>query len=301
MTPVVLAARAVPAAWWDLLVEPWGYGFMQRALLVTVVASVVAALLSCWLVLIGWSLMGDAVSHAVLPGVVLAYLLGVPFAAGAFLFGVGAVALIGWVRATSRVKEDAAIGVVFTTVFAVGVVLVSVTPSQVDLSHILFGNVLGVSDADVWQVVVLGAVAAAVLVLRRRDLTLYAFDRVHAQVIGLPVRRIGVLLLGLLAVSVVVALQAVGVILAVAMLITPGATAYLLTDRIWRMLWVAPAIAAGCAVVGVWASYALDVASAGLVVVCQGLAFGAAHVTARVRHRRAARAGRPGKALAARR
>lgn len=301
MTPVVLAARAVPAAWWDLLVEPWGYGFMQRALLVTVVASVVAALLSCWLVLIGWSLMGDAVSHAVLPGVVLAYLLGVPFAAGAFLFGVGAVALIGWVRATSRVKEDAAIGVVFTTVFAVGVVLVSVTPSQVDLSHILFGNVLGVSDADVWQVVVLGAVAAAVLVLRRRDLTLYAFDRVHAQVIGLPVRRIGVLLLGLLAVSVVVALQAVGVILAVAMLITPGATAYLLTDRIWRMLWVAPAIAAGCAVVGVWASYALDVASAGLVVVCQGLAFGAAYVTARVRHRRAARAGRPGKALAARR
>lgn len=294
MTAAVVAAVAarVPAAGgWELLTEPWQYAFMQRALLVTVVASVVAALLSCWLVLIGWSLMGDAVSHAVLPGVVLAYLVGAPFAVGAFLFGAGAVAVIGWVRATSRVKEDAAIGVVFTTVFAVGVVLVSVTPSQVDLSHILFGNVLGASDADVWQVVVLAVLAVVVLVLGRRDITVYAFDRVHAHVIGLPVRRIGVLLLGLLAVSVVVALQAVGVVLAVAMLITPGATAFLLTDRIWRMLWVAPAIAAGCAVVGVWASYALDVASAGLVVVCQGLAFAAAYVVARVRDARATTTG----------
>ena len=288
------AALAVQAAGgWDLLIEPWQYQFMQRALLVTVVASVVAALLSCWLVLIGWSLMGDAVSHAVLPGVVLAYLFGAPFAVGAFLFGTGAVALIGVVRAGSRVKEDAAIGVVFTTVFAIGVVLISVTPSQVDLTHILFGNVLGVSDADIWQVLVLAALAFAVLVLLRRDITLYAFDKVHGHVIGLPVRRTGVILLGMLAVTVVVALQAVGVILAVAMLITPGATAYLLTDRIWRMLWLAPVIAAGCAVVGVWASYALDVASAGLVVVCQGLAFAVAFVVARWRSapRAAGRAG----------
>jgi manganese transport system permease protein len=298
----VLAAVA-PSAW-DLLVEPWQYQFMQRALLVTVAASVVCALLSCWLVLIGWSLMGDAVSHAVLPGVVLAYLWGMPFALGAFVFGAGAVGLIGWVRSTSRVKEDAAIGVVFTTVFAFGIVLVSVTPSQIDLSHILFGNVLGVSDADIVQVVVLAIAAATVLVLRRRDITVYAFDRVHAHVVGLPVRRIGVLLLGLLAVTVVVALQAVGVVLAVAMLITPGATAYLLTDRIWRMLWVAPVIAATCGVVGVWASYALDVASAGLVVVCQGLAFAVAYLVSRLRrsggqgaprrpHRAPARAVRP--------
>lgn len=285
LAALAAAAPLSTAGGWELLVEPWRYEFMQRALLVTVVAGVLAALLSCWLVLIGWSLMGDAVSHAVLPGVVLAYLVGVPFAVGAFLFGAGAVAAIGWVRATSRVKEDAAIGVVFTTVFAFGVVLVSVTPSQVDLSHILFGNVLGVSDGDVLQVLVLALLAGTVLVLKRRDLTLYAFDRVHAHVIGLPVRRLEVLLLGLLAVSVVVALQAVGVVLAVAMLITPGATAFLLTDRIWQMLWIAPTVAATCAVVGVWASYVLDVASAGLVVVCQGLAFGAAYVTARLRRR----------------
>lgn len=284
------AAAAVPASFWDLLAEPWQFAFMQRALLVTVVASIVCALLSCWLVLIGWSLMGDAVAHAVLPGVVLSYLLGAPFAIGAFLFGIGAVALIGGVRETTRLKEDAAIGVVFTTVFAVGIVLVSVTPSQVDLSHVLFGNVLGVSDADVVQVLVLAALAFAVLVVLRRDITLYAFDRVHGHVIGLPVRRIGALLLGLLAVTVVVALQAVGVVLAVAMLITPGATAFLLTDRIQHMLLVAPAVAVAAAVVGTWGSYVLDVGSAGLVVVCQGLAFALAWAVARRRDRWAGRA-----------
>lgn len=271
----------------NLLAEPWQYAFMQRALLVTLVAAVVSALLSCWLVLVGWSLMGDAVSHAVLPGVVLSYLLGLPFAVGALVFGVGAVALIGGVRETTRLKGDTAIGVVFTTVFALGVVLVSTTPSQVDLSHILFGNVLGVSDADVVQVVVLGAGTAAVLLHQRRRLTHHAFDRVHAHVVGLPVRRTGALLLGLLAVTVVVALQAVGVVLAVAMLIIPGATAFLLTDRIDRMLVIAPVVAAVCAVVGTWASYVLDAASAGLVVLCQGLGFGVAWCVHRVRGHRA--------------
>ena len=285
--PAAGLARA--GGWWDVLAEPWQFEFMQRALLVTVVASVVCAVLSCWLVLIGWSLMGDAVSHAVLPGVVLSYILGLPFAVGAFVFGIGAVALIGTVRQTTRLKEDAVIGVVFTTIFAVGVVLVSVTPSQIDLSHILFGNVLGASDSDILQVLLLGAVALAVLVLLRRDFTLYSFDRVQAHVLGLPVRRTGALLLGLLALTVVIALQAVGVVLAVAMLITPGATAFLLTDRIDRMLLVAPAMAAGCAVVGIWASYLLDAASAGLVVVCQGLVFAAAYGVSRVRGARAAR------------
>lgn len=268
---------------WELLLEPWQFEFMQRALLVTVVASIVAGLLSCWLVLIGWSLMGDAVSHAVLPGVVLSYLLGAPFAVGAFVFGIGAVALIGGVRETTRLKEDAAIGVVFTTLFAFGVVLVSTTPSQVDLTHILFGNVLGVSDVDLVQVLALGALAFAVLVLRRKDFTLYAFDRVQAHVVGLPVRRTGALLLGLLALTVVVALQAVGVVLVVAMLIVPGATARLLTDRIERMLVVAPAVAALCAVLGTWLSWVLDVAGAGLVVVCQGVAFAVAWVVSRRR------------------
>ncbi|RXZ67428.1 metal ABC transporter permease [Agromyces albus] len=257
----------------DLLLEPLSYDFMQRAFLVTVTAAIVCGVLSCWLVLIGWSLMGDAVSHAVLPGVVLAYLLGTPFAVGALVFGVAAVALIGLVRSTSRVKEDAAIGVVFTTLFALGIVLISVVPSQTDLGHILFGNLLGVSVADLAQVLGLGVVTLAILVLKRRDLTLYAFDPTHANAIGLNPKALGALLLGLLALTVVVALQAVGVVLVVAMLIIPGATAYLLTDRFARMLVISPIIAAACSIVGIYLSYYLDAASGGMVVLTMGAVF----------------------------
>ena len=257
----------------DLLLEPLGYDFMVRALATTLIASIVCAVLSCWLVLIGWSLMGDAVSHAVLPGVVLAYIVGAPFALGAVVFGFLAVALIGAVRDTSRVKEDAAIGIVFTTLFALGLVLISVTPSQTDLNHIIFGNLLGVSWADLLQVIALGAVTFTILVAKRRDFTLYAFDPTHAYAIGLNPRVLGAALLGLLALTAVVALQAVGVILVVAMLIIPGATAYLLTDRFGRMLVLAPAISAVCAVAGLYLSYYLDTASGGMVVLAQGAAF----------------------------
>jgi manganese transport system permease protein len=257
----------------DFLFEPFGYDFMVRALATTLTASIVCAVLSCWLVLIGWSLMGDAVSHAVLPGVVLAYIVGAPFALGAVIFGFLAVALIGAVRDTSRVKEDAAIGIVFTTLFALGLVLISVTPSQTDLNHIIFGNLLGVSWSDVIQIVVLGAVTFAILVAKRRDFTLYAFDPTHAHAIGLNPRILGAVLLALLALTSVVALQAVGVILVVAMLIIPGATAYLLTDRFGRMLVIAPVTSAVCAVIGLYLSYYLDTASGGMVVLTQGAVF----------------------------
>ena len=257
----------------ELLVEPLQYEFMVRALITTVVAAGTCALLSCWLVLVGWSLMGDAVSHSVLPGVVIAYIVGAPFAVGALAFGLLSVALIGIVRGTSRVKEDAAIGVVFTTLFALGLVLISVTPSQTDLFHIIFGNLLGVSPADLVQVVALGLLASGILLVKRRDLTLFAFDPAHAQAIGLSPRRISALLLGVLALTAVVALQAVGVVLVVALLVIPGATAYLLTDRFSRMLVIAPAISVACAVTGIYLSYYLDTASGGMVVLAQGAAF----------------------------
>lgn len=257
----------------ELLTEPLSYTFMVRALAVTVIAAVLCAVLSCWLVLIGWSLMGDAVSHAVLPGVVIAYILGAPFALGAVVFGLLAVGLIGGLRDTSRVKEDAAIGIVFTTLFAFGLVLISVTPSQLDLNHILFGNLLGVSAADLWQVIILGAVVFAVLITKRKDFTLYAFDPIHAHALGMNPRLLGAVLLGLLAMTSVVALQAVGVILVVAMLIIPGATAYLLTDRFGRMLAYAPLLAAAAGIVGVYVSYYLDASTGGMVVLAQGLIF----------------------------
>lgn len=264
----------------DLLLEPLQYDFMVRALATTVVAAIVCALLSCWLVLVGWSLMGDAVSHAVLPGVVLAYVFGAPFALGALVFGLLAVALIGLIRGTSRVKEDAAIGIVFTTLFALGLVLISVTPSQTDLSHIIFGNILGISDAEFVQILILAVVAFAVLLVKRRDLTLYAFDPTHAFAIGLSPRMLGALLLGVLALTAVVALQVVGVILVVAMLIIPGATAYLLTDRFGRMLVIAPVISAAASVIGIYLSYWFDAASGGLVVLVQGAFFTLAYLFA---------------------
>ncbi|WP_017794330.1 metal ABC transporter permease [Leucobacter salsicius] len=264
----------------DLFLEPLQYEFMTHALITTSIAAILCALLSCWLVLIGWSLMGDAVSHAVLPGVVLAYVFGAPFALGALVFGFIAVSLIGAIRSTTRVKEDAAIGIVFTTLFALGLVLISATPSQTDLNHIIFGNILGVSNAELAQIALLAAIAFAVLVIKRRDLTLYAFDPTHAHAIGLNPKFLGALLLGLLALTSVVALQVVGVILVVAMLIIPGATAYLLTDRFSRMLVIAPALSVASAITGIYLSYWLDAASGGLVVVVQGCAFGLAYVFA---------------------
>lgn len=263
----------------EVLLEPLQYGFMLRALGATVVVAVVCALLSCWLVQVGWSLMGDAVSHAVLPGVVLAYIFGVPFAVGALVFGLLAVVLIGSVRVTGLIKEDAAIGIVFTTLFALGLVLVSITPSEVDLHRIVFGNVLGVGSGDLLQVGALALVAGLILVLKRRDLTLYAFDPTHAHAIGLSPRRLGAILLGVLALTATSALQVVGVVLVVAMLVIPGATARLLTDRFGRMLVLAPAISASCSVLGIYVSYWLDVSSGGLVVVTQGLVFAAVHLT----------------------
>ncbi|MGD9694063.1 MAG: metal ABC transporter permease [Thermoleophilia bacterium] len=253
---------------------------MQRALLVAFVVGLVCSVLSCWLTLMGWSLMGDAVSHAVLPGVVLSYVVGLPFAVGAFIFGAGAVGLIGGLNRTSRVKEDAAIGVVFTGLFALGIVLVSVIPSQTDLFHILFGNVLGVSDGDIRQVVLLGGLVLAVIALSWRTLVLYAFDPVHAHAVGIAPRRVEVLLLGLLALTVIVALQAVGIVLVVAMLITPGATAYLLTDRFGHMLLIAAATGVLSTVLGTFASYHLDASTGGCIVCVLTAAFVAAYLLA---------------------
>ena len=260
--------------------EPLEFEFMQRALLVAIVVGLVCAVLSCWLTLLGWSLMGDAVSHAVLPGVVISAILGIPFAIGAFVFGAGSVALIGVVNRTSRVKEDAAIGVVFTGLFAAGLVLVSVVPSQTDLFHILFGNVLGVSDADILQVLILGGAVLAIVLLSWRTMVLYAFDPTHAHAIGVSPKRIEALLLGLLALTVIVALQAVGIVLVVAMLITPGATAYLLTDRFGHMLAISAVIGVGSSLLGTYISYHADASTGGCIVCVLSAAFVVTYVFA---------------------
>ena len=242
---------------------------MVRALLISATVGGVCGLLSCYMTLKGWALMGDAVSHSVLPGVILAYAIGLPFSVGAFVFGVGSVAMIGFVKQKSRIKEDTVIGLVFTGFFALGLVLVSKTRSNIDLTHILFGNVLGISIADIQQTVLISALVTAVLLLFRRDLLLFCFDPTHARSIGINTGVLHYLLLSVLSLAAVAGLQTVGIILVVAMLVKPGATAYLLTDRFDRMSWLAIGSSIVSSLLGVYTSYWTDSSPAGCIVLVQ--------------------------------
>jgi manganese transport system permease protein len=267
---------SVGAAVAQWLVEPLQQVFLQRALGLGLLVAAVCALLSCYLTLKGWALMGDAISHAVLPGVVLAHLVGAPYAAGAFLFGVGSVTVIGWLRRHTRLREDALIGVVFTAFFALGLVLISKLRSGVDLSHILFGNLLGLSDDDLLQTSLIALAVLAVVAVRRRDLLLFCFDPGQAQAIGLRTGVLQTLLLTLVSLAAVAALQAVGIILVVAMLVTPGATAFLLTDRFDRMNLLAVLAAMLSTSLGLYVSYWLDASTAGCIVLVQATLFAVA-------------------------
>lgn len=258
------------AAW---LIEPLQYGFLVKALWVSAFVGLVCAVLSCYITLKGWSLMGDAVSHAVVPGVVVAYALGLPFAVGAFLFGFGATVAIGYVKAKTRLKEDAVIGVVFTGFFAFGIVLSTKIPSNIDLFHILFGNVLGISQQDIVQTLIAGITTLVIILVRRRDLLLFCFDPNHAKAIGLNVQMMYYTLLLVLALTIVTALQTAGIILVVAMLVTPGATAYLLSDRFDHMLMISVAVSLLSCVFGTYMSYHLDVSTGGSIVVLMTVLF----------------------------
>lgn len=263
----LLSLLPLPLGHW--LLEPLQQGFLLRALLLGGLVAVVCAVLSCYMTLKGWALMGDAVSHAVLPGVVLAYALGLPYALGAFVFGVGSVGMMGWIHQHTRVKEDTVIGLVFTGFFAFGLVLISRMPSGVDLSHILFGNLLGITDADVAQTMAISLFVLLLLLVRGRDLLLFCFDPGHARSIGLHAGRLHYLLLTLLSLAAVAGLQAVGILLVVAMLVTPGATAYLLSDRFGPMTLLAVLSAVLATFAGVLLSYWLDASTAGCIVLVQ--------------------------------
>lgn len=263
-----------------MFLEPFSHGFMLRGLLVAMLTGAVAGLLSSWLVLVGWSLVGDAISHAVLPGVVVSYLLGWPFAVGALIAALLAVLLMNVVKEGSSVKSDAAIGVVFTTLFAVGLVLITSITTTTSLHGILFGNLLGIPDEVLWQVLAMCIITAVTVLVLRRRFTMYAFDPVHAHVVGMRPKVIGAILMALLALTIVAAMQAVGVILVVAMLITPGATAYLLTTRMNRMLVIAPIIGMASSWLGLLVSYHMDVSSGGVIVIAQGVLFGLAFLFA---------------------
>jgi len=257
----------------SFITEPLAHDFMRRAILISSLVASVCGLLSSFLTLKGWALMGDAVSHAVMPGVVVAYALGVPFSLGAFIFGVGSVALIGFIKQKSRVKEDTVIGLVFTGFFALGIVLVSKIKSNIDLMHILFGSPLGISLSDIKQTIFISLLVVILLSIFRKDLMLYCFDPRHAKTVGINVLFLHYLLLTCLSLAAVVGLQTVGIVLVVAMLITPGATAYLLTDKFDRMSIISIMSSIISSVLGIYLSYWFDIETGGSIVLVQTFIF----------------------------
>ncbi|MEZ5885025.1 MAG: metal ABC transporter permease [Paracoccaceae bacterium] len=274
----------------ESLLLPFQLPFMQNAFAITAIIAVPAAILSCFLVLKGWSLIGDAISHAVLPGVVLAYVAGLPLILGAFVAGMLCALATGFVGDNSRVKPDTVMGVVFSGMFGLGVVLYTSIESDVHLDHILFGNMLGVGRGDLAVSGAIAALVAALLLLKWRDLLLHAFDPVQAQVIGLPVRALHYGLLAAVSATVVAMLSSVGIILAVGFLIAPGAIAFLLTRRFAAMMTVAVGVTLSAGTGGIWASFWLDSAPAPTIVLILTAMFLAAFAISGWRARRAMRA-----------
>lgn len=255
------------------LLAPFQFPFMQMAFIIAALLAVPAAILSCFMVLKGWSLMGDAVSHAVLPGIVIAYIAGIPLVVGAFAAGMFCAVSVGYLSEHSRVKEDTIMGVVFSGMFGLGLVLYTRIETDVHLDHILFGNILGIGWADVLETGIIAAVVTLAALLRGRDLLLFVFDPQQAGAIGLRTRVLHYGLLAILSLTIVAALKAVGIILAIALLVAPGAIAFLLTRRFEHMVTVAVCVALVCSQLGVYLSFFIDSASAPTIVLLLSAAF----------------------------
>lgn len=273
----------------ETLMMPFRFEFMVNAMVIAMLIAIPAALLSCFLVLKGWSLMGDAVSHAVLPGVVLAYIINIPLAIGAFVAGMFCALATGFLKENSRIKQDTIMGVVFSGMFGLGLVMYVKVQSDVHLDHILFGDILGIGKQDMIETAIIAVIVTGLLVLKWRDLLLHAFDPAQAQAVGLPVKLLHYGLLAILSLTIVGALKAVGIILAIAILIAPGAIAFLLTRNFSSMLAVAVIVAVAASGLGVYASFFIDSAPAPTIVLLMTLMFIAAFIIARRRVARAER------------
>ena len=256
----------------DLLLEPFSYDYMLKAMILSAAVGGICAFLSSYLMLKGWSLIGDALSHSVVPGVAIAYALSLPYAVGAFFAGILAALSILWVKSISKLKEDAVIGFIFSTFFALGLLIISLNPTAVNVQSIILGNILGIADEDVYQVAMIIGLCLLLLLLFWKDLLLIFFDETQAVTVGLSPLFYKILFFTLLSACVVAALQTVGAILVIAMVITPGATAYLLTDKFKTLAIIAVVLS----FVGVYISYYLDGATGGVIVTLQTLLFLAA-------------------------
>ncbi len=262
------------------IIEPFGYQYMLNAMWIAALVGAICAFLSCFLMLKGWSLIGDALSHSIVPGVAGAYMLGLPFSLGAFLSGGLAAGSMLFLNQRTRLKEDAIIGLIFSSFFGIGLFLVSLNPTSVNIQTIVLGNILSVAPADIWQLGAIGFITLTILLLKWKDLMVTFFDESHARSLGLNTLRLKILFFTLLSASTVAALQTVGAFMVICLVVTPGATAYLLTDRFPRLLMIAVAIGSITSFLGAWSSYFLDGATGGVIVVAQTLVFLVAFVFA---------------------
>lgn len=269
---------------------PFQFPFMQNAFLAAVLLAPPTALLSCFLVLKGWSLMGDAISHATLPGIVIAYMLNLPLIIGAFVAGMTCALAVGFLKDNSRVKQDTVMGVVFSGMFGLGLVLYTQVQTNVHLDHILFGNMLGVGAADLWTAGLVAVGVTGVLAAKWKDLLLHAFDPAQARAIGLPVGWLHYGLLAVISLTIVATLKAVGLILAIGLLIAPGAIAFLMTREFRYMMLAAVGVTAVCTTGGVYLSFWLDSAPAPTIVLMLSGAFVLAFLYRQIRTRAAQRA-----------
>ncbi|AOF52480.1 hypothetical protein BKG91_01920 [Rodentibacter caecimuris] len=257
----------------DLLLEPFSYDYMLKAMILSTVVGGICAFLSSYLMLKGWSLIGDALSHSVVPGVAIAYAFSLPYALGAFFSGILAAISILWIKSISKLKEDAVIGFIFSTFFALGLLIISLNPTAVNVQSVILGNILGIADEDIYQVSIIIGICLVLLLLFWKDLLLIFFDETQAITVGLSPLFYKTLFFTLLSACVVAALQTVGAILVIAMVITPGATAYLLTDKFKTLAIIAVILGSITSFVGVYMSYYLDGASGGIIVTLQTLLF----------------------------
>ncbi|KAB0570868.1 MULTISPECIES: metal ABC transporter permease [Brucella] len=256
-----------------LLLEPFQYGYMINAMWVSALVGGVCAFLSAYLMLKGWSLIGDALSHSIVPGVAGAYMLGLPFSIGAFFSGGLAAAAMLFLNQRTKLKEDAIIGLIFTAFFGLGLFMISLRPTSISIQTIVLGNILAITPGDILQLAIIGFVSLALLLLKWKDLMVVFFDESHARSIGLKPTALKIMFFTLLSASTVAAMQTVGAFLVICMVVTPGATAYLLTDRFSRLLWIAVIIGALTSFIGAYVSYFMDGATGGIIVVLQTLVF----------------------------
>lgn len=256
-----------------LLLEPFSYNYMLNAMWISALVGGVCAFLSAFLMLKGWSLIGDALSHSIVPGVAGAYMLGLPFSIGAFFSGGLAAAAMLFLNQRTKLKEDAIIGLIFSSFFGLGLFMISLKPTAVSVQTIVLGNILAITPEDTLQLAIIGFVSLSLLLLKWKDLMVVFFDENHARSIGLSPNLLKIMFFTLLSASTVAAMQTVGAFLVICMVVTPGATAYLLTDRFSRLLWIAVAIGSITSFVGTYASYFLDGATGGIIVVLQTVVF----------------------------